>query len=128
ASAPTGSSPTTSATSPPLSRRSASPIPPIFLLRLRKGLDVPAGSDRAYQRTRKRLTYACCSPRAQRPKNRAMSIASQAAYPESALCRFLDARLPQRRLIVDDWARQVDKAPWSAITVAMDYRSGLGLA
>ena len=57
-----------------------------------------------------------------------MSIASQAAYPESALCRFLDARLPQRRLIVDDWARQVDKAPWSAITVAMDYRSGLGLA
>ncbi len=33
-----------------------------------------------------------------------MSIARQAAYPKSTLCRFLDARLPQRRLVVDDWA------------------------
>ena len=57
-----------------------------------------------------------------------MSIARQVVYPESALCRFLDARLPQRRLIVDDWARQTDKAPWSAITADVDHRSGLGLA
>jgi hypothetical protein len=56
-----------------------------------------------------------------------MSIVRQAANPESALCRLLDARLPQRRLIIDDWARQTDKAPWSAITANVGYRS-LGLA
>jgi hypothetical protein len=61
-------------------------------------------------------------------ENRAMSIWRQASYPESALCRFLDARLPQRRLIIDDWARQAGKAPWSAIMADVGYRSGLGLA
>ena len=66
-----------------------------------------------------------------------MSIARQAADPGSALCRFLDARLPQRQLIVEDWARQADTAPWSAMTVgvgprsfglAAEYRIGLDLA
>jgi hypothetical protein len=57
-----------------------------------------------------------------------MSVARQAAFPESALCRFLDARLPQRRLVVEDWARQADKAPWSAIAADAGRRSGIGLA
>jgi hypothetical protein len=56
-----------------------------------------------------------------------MSIAGQATYPESALCRFLDAKLPRRGLIVEEWTRQADKAPWSAIAVEADRRS-LGLA
>jgi hypothetical protein len=39
----------------------------------------------------------------------------------------LDAKLPQRHVIVGDWARQTDKAPWSAITATVGPRS-LGLA
>lgn len=56
-----------------------------------------------------------------------MGITSQAADPTSTLCRFLDARLPQRGLVSDTWAREIDVAPWSAITVNAD-RKQLGLA
>jgi len=57
-----------------------------------------------------------------------MSIARQAENPASALCRFLDARLPQRVLIAREWTRQADKAPWSEIAVEEWHRPKLGLA
>ena len=57
-----------------------------------------------------------------------MSIARQATNPASALCRFLDARLPQRGLIAEEWARQADETPWSGIAVEEDDRRSLGLA
>lgn len=56
-----------------------------------------------------------------------MSIASQTTDPASALCRFLDAKLPQRGLITEEWARQAETAPWSGVAVEADRRS-LGLA
>ena len=49
----------------------------------------------------------------------------------------MDARLPQRHLIVEDWARQADTAPWSPVPapvsprslgLAAEYRIGLDLA
>src|SRR5579863_5630330 len=74
-----------------------------------------------------RLTRCPLSAETLAAENRVMSIAGQATYPESALCRFLDAKLPQRGLIVEEWTRQADKAPWSAIAVEANRRS-LGLA
>lgn len=56
-----------------------------------------------------------------------MGVSSQAADSTSTLHRFLDARLPQRALVADTWARDIDAAPWSAIAVDAD-RKQLGLA
>ncbi len=56
-----------------------------------------------------------------------MSIAGQAADPASPLCRFLDARLPGRHMISDDWRLRSAHAPWSGIAVDVDRRK-LGLA
>ena len=47
--------------------------------------------------------------------NRVMSVARQARYPESVLCRFLDRWLPQRAVVVEDWARRAASAPWAGI-------------
>lgn len=49
-----------------------------------------------------------------------MSIKDQAENPSSTLCRFLDDTLPRRGLVADDWARQAEKAPWSAMAVDAD--------
>jgi hypothetical protein len=51
----------------------------------------------------------------------------QAADPASTLCRFLDARLPSRHLISEDWSQRAAHAPWSGIAVDVDRRK-LGLA
>jgi hypothetical protein len=56
-----------------------------------------------------------------------VSVTSQAANPESALCRFLDARLPTRRVIAEQWAQQARQASWSGIAGDVDPRA-LGLA
>jgi|ERR1700761_110612 len=47
--------------------------------------------------------------------NRAMSVAGQARYPDSVLCRFLDSRLPQRAVIAEDWARGAASAPGTPV-------------
>lgn len=60
-------------------------------------------------------------------QNWEVSIAGQAADPASTLCRFLDARLPGRHLISEDWGRRAAHAPWSGIAVDVDRRK-LGLA
>lgn len=62
------------------------------------------------------------------PDNRAMSVSEQAGYPESVLCRFLDARLPQRHAVAQDWARRAENAPWSAIETLAQNRQQLGAA
>jgi hypothetical protein len=59
--------------------------------------------------------------------NRDMSVANQADFPASTLCRFLDAALPDRGVITEEWDRQATNAPWSGVAVAGDRR-GLGLA
>jgi hypothetical protein len=56
-----------------------------------------------------------------------MSIAGQAADPASPLCRFLDAWLPDRHLVSEDWSLRSAPAPWSGIAVDVDRRK-LGLA
>jgi len=67
-----------------------------------------------------------------------MSVAGQARYPESVLCRFLDKCLPLRAVVAEDWARRVASAPWTGtylpdaesrqrIGVAAEMRIGLDL-
>jgi hypothetical protein len=56
-----------------------------------------------------------------------MSVANQSDFPASTLCRFLDAALPDRGVIAEEWDRQATNAPWSGVAVAGDRR-GLGLA
>jgi hypothetical protein len=68
-----------------------------------------------------------------------MSVGDRAANPASTLCRFLDARLPHLDVVVvvEQWIKQVDAAPWAAIDVdanraqlgtALEIRLGLDLA
>ena len=49
--------------------------------------------------------------------NRAMSVADQARYPGSALCRFLHSRLPQRGAVAEDWAWRTASAPWTPVSL-----------
>ncbi len=60
-------------------------------------------------------------------QNWKVSIAGQAADPASTLCRFLDARLPGRHLIFEDWSQRAAHPPWSGLAVYVDRRK-LGLA
>jgi hypothetical protein len=60
--------------------------------------------------------------------NRDMSVTGQAGNPESTLSVFLDARLPQRDVVAQAWARQVEAAPWSGIDTDPGYRRQLGNA
>jgi hypothetical protein len=61
--------------------------------------------------------------------NRAMSVAGQARYPDSALYRFLDSRLPQRAVVAEDWGRGAAFAPWTPVYLPEDEsRQRLGLA
>ena len=61
--------------------------------------------------------------------NRAMSVADQARYPGSVLCRFLDSRLPQRAVVAEDWSRGAASAPWTPVWLPEDEsRQRLGLA
>lgn len=61
--------------------------------------------------------------------NRAMSVAGQARYPDSVLCRFLDSRLPQRAVVVEDWVRRAASAPWAPVYLPeAESRQRLGLA
>jgi hypothetical protein len=61
--------------------------------------------------------------------NRAMSVAGQARYPDSVLCRFLDSCLPQRAVVAEDWARRVASAPWAPVYLPeAESRQRLGLA
>src|SRR4051794_18860989 len=66
-----------------------------------------------------------------------MSLSAQAANPNSTLCTFLDARLPHRDIIVEQWIEQVHAAPCAVIDVdadrgwlgtALEVRLGLDLA
>ena len=47
--------------------------------------------------------------------NRDMSVAVQAGYPDSALCRFLNSRLPQLAVVAEDWVRRAAYAPWTPV-------------
>lgn len=61
--------------------------------------------------------------------NRTMSVAGQARYPDSVLCRFLDRCLPQRTVVAEDWARRAASAPWTPVYLPEDEsRQRLGLA
>lgn len=61
--------------------------------------------------------------------NRAMSVAEQARYPNSVLCRFLDSRLPQRAAVTEDWTRAAACAPWAPVYLPREEsRQRLGLA
>jgi hypothetical protein len=57
-----------------------------------------------------------------------MSVTGQAGNADSILCRFLDARLPQRDVVAQAWVRRVETAPWSGIETPSDYRKQLGSA
>ncbi|GLY80591.1 hypothetical protein [Actinoallomurus iriomotensis] len=66
-----------------------------------------------------------------------MSLSAQAANPTSTLCTFLDAQLPQRDAIVEQWKDQLHAAPQAAFDVdagrrwlgtALEIRLGLDLA
>jgi hypothetical protein len=58
-----------------------------------------------------------------------MSVADQARYPESALCRFLDRCLPQRAVVAGEWARRVASGPWTGIYLPdAESRQRIGLA
>ena len=57
-----------------------------------------------------------------------MSVTGQAGNPESVLSMFLDARLPQRDVVAQAWARQAETAPWSGIEIDPDHRRQLGSA
>jgi hypothetical protein len=57
-----------------------------------------------------------------------MSVTGKAGNPESILSKFLDARLPQRRLVAQAWARQAEAAPWSGLETDPDQRRQLGSA
>lgn len=52
----------------------------------------------------------------------------QAGDPESVLSLFLDARLPQRDLVAQVWAREAEAAPWSGMETDPDHRMQLGNA
>ncbi|MFC6881537.1 MULTISPECIES: hypothetical protein [Actinomadura] len=56
-----------------------------------------------------------------------MAVSDQAADPQSTLCKFLDLRLPQRGVVVDQWIKELQKTPWTVIDVDAD-RSLLGTA
>jgi hypothetical protein len=61
--------------------------------------------------------------------NRAMSVADQARYPGSVLCRFLDSRLPLRAAVAEDWARRTASAPWTPVCLDdSESRQRVGLA
>jgi hypothetical protein len=61
--------------------------------------------------------------------NRAMSVADQARYPGSVLCRFLDSRLPLRAAVAEDWARRTASAPWTPVWLDVsESRQRVGLA
>jgi hypothetical protein len=61
--------------------------------------------------------------------NPTMSVAGQARYPGSALCQFLDSRLPQRSAVAEEWARRAASAPWEPVWLAEEEsRQRLGLA
>jgi hypothetical protein len=61
--------------------------------------------------------------------NRAMSVADQARYPDSVLCRFLDRCLPQRAVVAQDWARRAASAAWEPVYLPdAESRLRLGLA
>jgi hypothetical protein len=51
-----------------------------------------------------------------------MSVSAQAVNPNSTLCTFLDAYLPHRELVVEQWVEQVHAAPWAVIDVEADRR------
>jgi hypothetical protein len=56
-----------------------------------------------------------------------VSVAAQAEYPDSALCRFLDARLPKRHVISEQWAQRARQASWAGVEGDVERRT-LGLA
>lgn len=60
--------------------------------------------------------------------NRPVSVTGQAGYPDSDLCKFLNARLPQRKIIAQEWAERARNAPWSGINVSGEHRKQLGMA
>jgi len=55
-------------------------------------------------------------------------VTGQAGYPDSVLCKFLDARLPQRKVIAQSWAERVRHALWPGIGVPGDHRRQVGRA
>lgn len=57
-----------------------------------------------------------------------MSVTGQAGNPESVLSVFLEARLPQRDVVAQAWARQAESAPWAGIETDPDWRRQLGSA
>ena len=57
-----------------------------------------------------------------------MSVTGQAGNPERALSVFLEARLPQRDVVAQAWARQAESAPWSGIETDLDWLRQLGSA
>jgi hypothetical protein len=58
-----------------------------------------------------------------------MSVADQARYPGSVLCRFLDIRLPLRAAVAEDWARRTASAPWAPVWMDdSESRQRVGLA
>lgn len=61
--------------------------------------------------------------------NRAMSVADQAPYPGSVLCRFLDSRLPLRAAVAEEWSRRTASAPWTPVWLDdSESRQRVGLA
>jgi len=60
--------------------------------------------------------------------NQDVTVTGQAGNPESVLSMFLDARLPQREVVAQAWARQAEAAPWSGVEIDPDYRRQLGNA
>jgi hypothetical protein len=55
--------------------------------------------------------------------------AEQARYPESILCRFLDRCLPQRALVVEEWARRAASGLWAGIYLPdAESRQRIGVA
>ena len=61
--------------------------------------------------------------------NRVMSVADQARYPDSVLCRFLDRCLPHRAVVAGEWARRAASAPWAGIYLPdAESRQRIGLA
>jgi hypothetical protein len=58
-----------------------------------------------------------------------MSVAVQAGYPDSVLCRFLDSRMPQRAVVAENWARRAASAPWTPVHLPdAESRQRVGLA
>jgi len=58
-----------------------------------------------------------------------MSVAEQARYPQSVLCRFLDRCLPLRAVIAEDWAGRAASAPWTGVYLPdAESRQRIGVA